>query len=159
MQTSPMSPCWYSGTQSHRKQTSARSCNRFLMQARHNRRFRQSLAGRRRSVAMCPICGRKGVLRKIQGRPEETSDILSSLPPTCASRPPRCARDPDLRRTSLVPSWDWGQWYTQPASPLGSQVTVQSDVCVHLSPLHASAFFGSFLFECEARCAQKLCRV
>src|SRR5258705_8660228 len=129
------------------------------MQARHNRRFRQSLAGRPHIVAMRPTCGRKSVLRKIQGRPEETSDILSSLSLTCATRPPRCARDPDLRRTSLVPSWDWGHWYTQPTSHLGSQVTVLCDVWVHLSPLLARAFCGSFLRACETQCVQKLCRV
>jgi predicted RNA-binding Zn-ribbon protein involved in translation (DUF1610 family) len=49
-----------------------------------------SLAGRRHIVAVCPTCGRKGVLRKIQRRTEETSYILSPLPPTRTTRPPCC---------------------------------------------------------------------
>jgi hypothetical protein len=88
------------------------------MQARHNRRFRQSLAGRHNFVAVRPTCGRKSVLRKIKGRAEETSDILSPLSPTCATRPSRCTGDTDRRGTCPVPFWDWRRWYTQPVGLL-----------------------------------------
>ncbi len=126
------------------------------MQARHNRGFRQTLAGRFHVVAVCPTCRWKGVRRKIQRRSEETSRILSPLPPACATRPPCCARDTDRRWTCLVPCRDWGCWHMQCIRLLAEQQPAQTDVCFHLSPLQARALCRSFVCGCETWCAQKL---
>src|SRR6266540_5356311 len=129
------------------------------MQARHNRRVRQTLAGRRHTVAVCPTCRRKGLCGKIKRRTEETSRILSPLPTARTTRPPRGARDTNRRRTSLVPCRDWGCWHTQRIRHLEEQQPAQADVCVHLSPLQAGGFCGSFFRGYETRCAEKLGRV
>ena len=79
---------------------------------------------------MRPICSQKSVLRKNQGRAEETSSILSTLPPTRATRPPRCAGDADRPKTSLVPFRDWRGWHTQRICDLEKAVTCPS-WCIH----------------------------